>query len=182
MTVVLRRWAWILRARFRPRRQQRPFRFRGHLLGADGSDVLRLAQEEMMRLKHGSIEPGHLLLGAVRVLEGLYPEEMEAVAPNIHLLRRSVRLAYPRDPYSSGGMVDPEGPTYKAIDRGIEVARRAGAPTVGAAHIAVGFLDDEAARTWLANAGVDLDEFKRLIERGEERMLLYRQGEANAAE
>lgn len=60
--------------------------------------AIDLAYDEARRLRHGSIEPGHLLLGLIRVEEGLAGQVLSKRDVNLDKLRDAVSNCYPEVP------------------------------------------------------------------------------------
>jgi ATP-dependent Clp protease ATP-binding subunit ClpC len=145
--------------------------------------VLELSLREALALDHDYIGPEHLLLGLLRVTEGVGAQIVGRVAGDQDVVRRAMLDAMPPPPAEQsgrrwlrrrrGGAEADAGPqaqliTTPAADLSLDqAARLAGAQPVGTHHLLLAALADadSAAARALGGLGVDLDHARAALRR-----------------
>jgi ATP-dependent Clp protease ATP-binding subunit ClpA len=139
--------------------------------------ALALAQEEAEASGHAYIGTEHLLLGLMRVDDGLAYKALATLGVQIETVRQKIDdLLDRREGQERPAQVRPTARVKKAIELSFEEARRRGYDHVGSQYLLLGLLmegDNLAARA-LADLGVALDnartEVDHLVEGGEEEL------------
>jgi flavin reductase (DIM6/NTAB) family NADH-FMN oxidoreductase RutF len=136
--------------------------------GDDGKLALQMAQEEAARAQHSYIGTEHLLLGLLRVQDGVAPKVLADLGVNIGAVRKALTsILGASDRALSQGII-PTSRVKKVIEMAFEEARRMGHGHVSTGHmllalvvegegIAAHVLKDLGATRDVVRAAVELE-------------------------
>lgn len=132
----------------------------------DGKQVLSLAQEEAIRLKHNYIGTEHLLLGLLRQEESVAARVLESLGVGLSKARTAVE-------YIIGPGTEPTAPsditlsprTKKVIELAMDEARRLGQGQAGSEHILLGIVREGQgiASGVIESSGVSLETVRERL-------------------
>ena len=122
---------------------------------APAKRVLTLAQEEAERSHHSYIGVEHILLGLLRVEEGVAAKALAGLGVEIDGVRRTIESVLGRNQRIIIRQIIPTSRVKKVIELSFEEARRMGDTHVGTEHLLLGLLLDGEGIA--AHVLVDLD-------------------------
>ncbi len=127
--------------------------------------VIILAREEATRLNHDYIGPEHLLLGLIRVGEGVAAEALRSLGLDLETIRREVEKEVQSGPSQlTIGEIPFTPRSKKVIELAMDEARGMGHNYIGTEHLLLGLMREEegiAARV-LQNLGIDLKKVREI--------------------
>jgi ATP-dependent Clp protease ATP-binding subunit ClpA len=133
--------------------------------------VLERAMEEAGELRHGYVGTQHLLLGLLRVKEGLASEALRAGGLNLEEVRSQVRKLFvpeeSEEPEPSGRTAPPAAAdSHRVLDLAAGEAERLGHGFVGLGHLLLGLLREEGPAAEILEAlGITLERLEPQAER-----------------
>ena len=129
--------------------------------------VLTLAQEEAERSHHSYIGTEHLLLGLLRMEEGVAAKVLNNLGVEIATVRSTIDSVLGRNERLIIQMIIPTDRVKKVIEISFEEARRLGYAYVGTEHLLLGLLieGEGIAAHVLHDLGADLEGVRAEIER-----------------
>jgi ATP-dependent Clp protease ATP-binding subunit ClpA len=133
--------------------------------------VLTLAQEEAERSHHSYIGTEHLLLGLLRVEEGVAAHALGSLGIELGRVRSAIDAVLGMNERMMIQQIIPTSRVKKVIELSFEESRRTGINHVGTEHLLLGLLiegDGIAARV-LQDLGVSLDKARAAIARVHEK-------------
>jgi hypothetical protein len=138
--------------------------------------VLELSLGESLSLGHGSITPGHVLLGltrnrdwvAMQVLIGLGADETAIRAAVMRVLPARVEAGpqIPRASQPQPGMVSSDSVIRRLLKAAGARAVNDGRAEFSLSDLLVSVAEDEGAASVLASLGVDVEAMRKAVERG----------------
>jgi ATP-dependent Clp protease ATP-binding subunit ClpC len=138
----------------------------GHNYTPRACQVFELAQEEAKRLKHNFIGTEHVLLGLVRLGQGVAANVLRREGVDLEKLRLEVERYVLR---ASEGTLPPPFPFTPRMKRVLETAQKEARSLshtyVGTEHILLGLLgdDDGAASRVLRSFGLDASRIRQEV-------------------
>lgn len=128
--------------------------------------VIILAREEATRLNHDYIGTEHILLGLLRVGEGVAAEALRSLGLELEMIRREIeKEVQPGPAQLTIGEVPFTPRSKKVIELAMDEARNMGHNYIGTEHLLLGLIREEegiAARV-LQNLGVDLKKIRQIV-------------------
>lgn len=128
--------------------------------------VVLFAREEAARLNHDYIGTEHLLLGLLRVGEGVAAEALRSLGVELETIRQEVeKEVQPGPAQLTMGEIPFTPRSKKALELSMDEARSMGHNYIGTEHMLLGIIREEegvAARV-LQNLGVDLKKVREVI-------------------
>lgn len=106
----------------------------------DAKSVLRLAQEEAERSHHSYIGTEHLLLGILRLGEGIGPEALEGLGVEVNAVREAIEAVLSRNERIIIQQVIPTSRVKKVIEIAFEEARKMNQTFVNSGHLLLGLV------------------------------------------
>lgn len=103
-------------------------------------DALRFSLEEGRRMNHNYVGTEHLLLGILRVEEGVAYEVLTELGLTLDKVRQAVEILIGRGDRMVAGEVGLTPRAKKIIELAIDEARRQESPTVGTEHLLLGLI------------------------------------------
>ncbi len=128
--------------------------------------VVVLAQAEARGLGHDWVGTEHLLLGLVRLGEGVGPRALEAAGISLAAVRQQVEEMVPRGEQPPSGPIGFTPEAKKALELSLREALQLHHRYIGTEHILLGLLSEGqgVAAQALARLGTDLDGMRREVE------------------
>lgn len=127
--------------------------------------VLRLAQEEAIRMKHESIGTEHILLGLIREGGGIAAKALEAIEVDFETIEEGVGQLVGTGTKDVGPIVHYTPRAKKVIELSVDESRKLGHSYIGTEHILLALIREGegiAARV-LNNAGVSLNKARQQV-------------------
>jgi ATP-dependent Clp protease ATP-binding subunit ClpC len=107
---------------------------------ADAKRVLTLAQEEAERSHHSYIGTEHILLGILRLGQGIGPEALASLGIEIGLVRETIEAVLERNERIIIQQIIPTSRVKKVIEIAFEEARRMNQNFVNSGHLLMGLV------------------------------------------
>ena len=107
---------------------------------ADAKRVLTLAQEEAERSHHSYIGTEHILLGILRLGQGIGPEALTSLGIEIGLVRETIEAVLGRNERIIIQQIVPTSRVKKVIEIAFEEARRMDQNFVNSGHLLLGLV------------------------------------------
>jgi ATP-dependent Clp protease ATP-binding subunit ClpC len=107
---------------------------------ADAKRVLTLAQEEAERSHHSYIGTEHILLGILRLGQGIGPEALTSLGIEIGLVRETIEAVLVRNERIIIQQIIPTSRVKKVIEIAFEEARRMDQNFVNSGHLLLGLV------------------------------------------
>ncbi len=128
--------------------------------------VLVYAQREAKRLNHEFVGPEHIMLGLLKLGEGVATEVLKGLGVNLRRLRVELEKAVGKG--NEGVMVGQlpyNKQAKKVLEYALEEARSLQHPYVGSEHLLLGLLrlDDNVVVEVMEDKGVDLEEVRQAV-------------------
>ena len=127
--------------------------------------VLRLAQEEAVRLKHGAVGTEHILLGLLREGEGIAAKALEASGVVFSEMEQGIEELIGTGSEEVEPVVQYTPRAKKVLELSLAEARRLNHSYVGTEHILLALIregEGVAARV-LNNAGISLNKARQQV-------------------
>lgn len=128
--------------------------------------VLVYAQREAKRFNHDYVGPEHVLLGLVRLGEGVAADVLHAMDIDLKKIRLEVEKQVQSGPDTVAvGQLPPNAPTKKLLELALDEARNLQHPYVGTEHLLLGLLrlNEGVAVSVLLNLGVGLEDVRGAV-------------------
>ncbi len=124
--------------------------------------ALTLAQEEAQRFNHNYIGTEHLLLGLLRVEDGVAARVLTTLGIKLEAVRSAVEFIIGRGDRAMMGEIGLTPRAKKVIELGVDEARRLNRGYVGTEHLLLGMLreGEGIAAGVLQSLGADLDRVR----------------------
>ena len=121
--------------------------------------VIVLAQEEARRLGHDWVGTEHILLGLVRLGEGVGPRALEDAGISLDTVRQQVEELVPRGEGTPSGRIRFTPQAKTVLELSLREALQFGHRYIGTEHILLGLIQDSdgVAAQVLTGLGADLD-------------------------
>jgi ATP-dependent Clp protease ATP-binding subunit ClpC len=128
--------------------------------------VVVLAQAEARELDHDWVGTEHLLLGLVRLGEGVGPRALEAAGISLAAVRQQVEEMVPRGEQEPSGPIGFTPEAKKALELSLREALQLHHRYIGTEHILLGLLSEGqgVAAQALTRLGADLDGMRREVD------------------
>jgi ATP-dependent Clp protease ATP-binding subunit ClpA len=129
--------------------------------------VMSLAQEEAERLQHGALDTQHLLFGLTFESGGVAGRVLQETGINREIVRDMVSRMAPTNTYHSGEPPILSEGTKRALELGVDEARRMGHHYIGTEHLLLGLvrLSEGGAIEILKRNGISPEEIRRQTRR-----------------
>ncbi len=128
--------------------------------------VMTLAQEEADRLKHNYVGTEHLLLGLIKVEEGVAPIVLENLGVELHKIRSAVEFIIGRgESKEAGAGLTPRA--TKVVELAVDEARRLEDEKVDTEHLLLGVVreGEGIAASVLESLGVSLERVRAEVQK-----------------
>jgi len=130
-------------------------------------DVLSLAQDEAQQLNHNYMGTEHILLGLVRVGEGVGAKALESLGVELATVRREVLFIVGRGDRIVLGEIGMTPRAKKVLELAVDEARRFNHSYIGTEHLLLGLLreGEGIAAGVLASLGINLGDARMEVVR-----------------
>ncbi len=128
--------------------------------------VLLYAQREAKRFNHDYVGPEHILLGMIRLGEGVAADVLQSLDIDLKKIRLEVEKHVQSGPDTVAvGQLPHNTPAKKLLEFALEEARSLQHPYVGTEHLLLGLLrlSEGVASTVLMSLGVKADDVRQVV-------------------
>lgn len=128
--------------------------------------VLVYAQREAKRFNHDYVGPEHILLGLVRLGEGVAADVLQGMGIDLKKIRLEVEKQVESGPDTVAvGQLPPNSQTKKVLELALDEARNLQHPYVGTEHLLLGLLrlNEGIAVSVLLNLGIKIEDVRRAV-------------------
>jgi ATP-dependent Clp protease ATP-binding subunit ClpC len=127
--------------------------------------VVVRAQEEARRLNHNYIGTEHILLGLIRVGEGVAAKALESLGISLDAVRQEVEGIIGRGEQAPSGHIEFTKRAKKALELSLREALQLNHNYIGTEHILLGLIreGDGVAAQVLVKLGADLNQMRQQV-------------------